>query len=74
MRARLPAFYLVALDSRSPLKRDDLQRCSVELTIAFKQQFDLVFPPLNAPLLSFKFVRDLGLPRKSLVSHMSGFI
>lgn len=70
MRARLPAYYLSALEIRAPLRRDDLHKAVLELIISYKQRFDFVFPPLNAPLILFKHVRDLGLPRKSSPYHI----
>jgi RNA polymerase I-specific transcription initiation factor RRN7 len=66
MKDRLPAHYFSALESRSALKRGDLHKAVLELVISYKHRFDIIFPPLNAPLVFFKFVRDLCLPRKSL--------
>lgn len=66
MRDRLPAQYFAALESRSALKRGGLHKAVLELVISYKQRFEIVFPPLNAPLIFFKYVRDLCLPCKSL--------
>ncbi|KAI9736039.1 MAG: Pol I core factor CF [Claussenomyces sp. TS43310] len=62
MRRRLPGYYLAALESRAPLRKDDLHKAVRELVISYKQRFDLVFPPLNAPLILFQHVRHLCLP------------
>jgi len=72
MRDRLPAHYFAALESRSALKRGGLQKAVLELVILFKQRFEIVFPPLNAPLIFFKYVRDICLPRKSLAPRSVG--
>jgi hypothetical protein len=69
MRDRLPAHYFAALESRSALKRGDLHKAVLELVISFRQRFDIVFPPLNSPLIFFKYVRNLCLPRKYLASR-----
>lgn len=64
MRARLPAEYHAALESRSVLKAGDLYEAVLNMVTSFKERHDLVFPPLNAPLIMFKHVRDLCLPCK----------
>jgi RNA polymerase I-specific transcription initiation factor RRN7 len=65
MRTRLPAYYVAALESRSVPPGDRLHNVVLELIISFKQRFDFGFPALNAPLLMFKHVRELCLPRES---------
>ena len=64
MRAKLPQSYHSALEIRAPLKQANLHKTVLELMEFFHLQFEMVFPPLNYPLLLFKHVRDLGLPGK----------
>ncbi|PSS25675.1 hypothetical protein M430DRAFT_48107 [Amorphotheca resinae ATCC 22711] len=62
MLARLPAHYHAALQIRAPLKGTTLHSTVLDLVQFYHAQFEMVFPPLNSPLLIFKHVRDLGLP------------
>ncbi|TVY21399.1 RNA polymerase I-specific transcription initiation factor rrn7 [Lachnellula arida] len=62
MRTRLPPYYYAALEIRAQLKGSSLYRTVLQLVEFYNHQFEMVFPPLNAPLLIFKHVRDLGLP------------
>jgi RNA polymerase I-specific transcription initiation factor RRN7 len=64
MRTRLPPYYYAALEIRAQLRGSSLYRTVLQLVEFFNVQFEMVFPPLNAPLLIFKHIRDLGLPRK----------
>lgn len=66
MKDRLPAHYFAALELRSALKRGDLHKAVLGLVVLFKQRFDITFPPLNSPLIFFKYIKDLCLPRKYL--------
>ncbi|KAH0538054.1 hypothetical protein FGG08_005316 [Glutinoglossum americanum] len=62
MRSRLPAQGFGALDTRSVLKPDQLQRAVRELVLYYHREFGILFPAINSPLLSFKYIRDLALP------------
>jgi len=66
MKSKLPGHYYSALEIRAPLKEVYLHRTALELVEFYNLQFELVFPPLNYPLLLFKHMRDLGLPGKFL--------
>jgi RNA polymerase I-specific transcription initiation factor RRN7 len=68
MRSHLPAHFYAALETRSSLKRGELHTAVLELVINLKQNLDLVFPPINAPLIMFKHVKNLCLPCKLLFS------
>ncbi|KAL9627709.1 MAG: hypothetical protein Q9204_006384, partial [Flavoplaca sp. TL-2023a] len=59
---RLPATYLMALDTKSTLEADDLRRTIHELSLFHHQHFDMAFPALNHTLVLFKHVRCLALP------------
>lgn len=65
MRLHLPARFLTALETKSTLKRGRIQKVVMEMAIRFRTNFELVLPPLNAPLVMFKHVKELCLPRKS---------
>jgi RNA polymerase I-specific transcription initiation factor RRN7 len=66
MRSKLPGYFYSALEIRTPLRGGALQDAVLELVEFYNLHFEMVFPPLNYPLLIFKHVRDLGLPGKSL--------
>jgi RNA polymerase I-specific transcription initiation factor RRN7 len=65
MKSKLPAGYHTALDTTLPLRPGDLQKSVIKLATMFNQDFGMELPPLNVPLLIFKYVKELGLPRKS---------
>jgi RNA polymerase I-specific transcription initiation factor RRN7 len=62
MRVKLPGSYHGALEIRAPLKGSSLYRTVSELIRFYHAQFEMVFPPLNSPLLIYVHIRDLGLP------------
>ena len=64
MRSKLPGHFYSALEIRAPLKEASLYKTVLELVEFYHLQFEMVFPPLNYPLLLFKHIRDLGLPGK----------
>lgn len=67
MRAKLPPQFYIALEMRKPLKGFAIQTAVVELMEIYHHHFDMIFPKPNIPLLSFKHIRDLGLPSKGLL-------
>ncbi|KFY42334.1 hypothetical protein V494_02461 [Pseudogymnoascus sp. VKM F-4513 (FW-928)] len=62
MKSHLPSKYYSALETRSSLKRGRLQQCIGELMVNFTTNFNILFPPLNAPLIIFRLVKGLCLP------------
>lgn len=62
MRIKLPQQYHTALGVRAPFNGNTFHRTILSQIDYFHIEFDMVFPPLNVPLLLFKHVRDLGLP------------
>lgn len=64
MRAKLPGHFHYALEMKSVLKGSNLYSTVLELIEFYNAQFEMLCPPLNAPLLLFKHVKDLGLPGK----------
>jgi RNA polymerase I-specific transcription initiation factor RRN7 len=51
-----------ALETIKPLEPDDLHLAILELAISYRKHFEIILPPLNAPLLTFKHVKRLLLP------------
>ena len=49
-------------DLQSPLEPDHLRKTIHNLSLFYAHHFTLVFPPLNAPLLLYKQIRNLSLP------------
>lgn len=62
MKKRLPAEYVKALDTTSPLAFDHLRRAIHQTCLLYQHHFKLELPPLNTPLLLYKYVKDLALP------------
>ncbi|KAI4202247.1 MAG: hypothetical protein LQ350_002631 [Teloschistes chrysophthalmus] len=62
MKDKLPATYLVALDTQAILKPDDIRKTVHELAVLYNHHFQVTLPILNHPLLLFKHIRDLALP------------
>ena len=52
----------LTLDLQSPLELDHLRKTIHNLSLFYTHHFKLVFPPLNAPLLLYKQIRNLSLP------------
>ncbi|KAL9103995.1 MAG: hypothetical protein Q9163_001015 [Psora crenata] len=62
MKKRLPAPYMLALDTTSPLERDHIRKAVHNLCLLYNHHFTITFPRLNAPLLGYKHIRNLALP------------
>jgi hypothetical protein len=76
MRSKLPGHFYSALEIKAPLRGKALYATVFEQVEFYNLQFEMVFPPLNYPLLLFKHMRDLGVPGKwslilfiTLVNH-----
>ncbi|KFZ05408.1 hypothetical protein V501_08376 [Pseudogymnoascus sp. VKM F-4519 (FW-2642)] len=54
MKSHLPPKYYSALETRSSLRRGRLQQCIGELMVNFTTNFNILFPPLNTPLIIFR--------------------
>jgi hypothetical protein len=70
MRSKLPPSLSGALEIHAQLNGPVLQQCVLELIEFFNTEFEMVFPPLNYPLLIYKHIRDLGLPGKYCLLSM----
>ncbi|CZR62368.1 related to polymerase I core factor (CF) subunit [Phialocephala subalpina] len=62
MRVKLPGHFHSALEMKSVLKGSTLYRTVQELLDFYSIHYEMICPNLNAPLLLFKHIRDLGLP------------
>lgn len=62
MKRRLPAEYVKALDTTSPLAFDHLRQAIHQTCLLCQHHFKLELPPLNTPLLLYRHVKDLALP------------
>ena len=58
----MPPEYMMALDTTAPLAPDHLRKAVHNLCLLYRHHFATQFAPLNSPLISFKYVRDLALP------------
>lgn len=65
MTARLPGSYHRALKVKNTSFRGgELHQAILELVLNYHLNYEIVFPPLNTPLLLLQFLRELGLPCK----------
>lgn len=64
MRIKLPGQFHTALEMKSVLKGSRLYNAVLGLVEFYAFHFEMVCPPLNAPLILFKHIKDLGLPGK----------
>ncbi|PBP26167.1 RNA polymerase I specific transcription initiation factor Rrn7 [Diplocarpon rosae] len=62
MRSKLPAHYHSALEIRAPLNGVALYGIVLKLVEFYSVEFDMDFPTLNTPLLTYRYMRDLSLP------------
>jgi RNA polymerase I-specific transcription initiation factor RRN7 len=62
MRERLPAYYHVALDPNSLLSLERFYATLIDLEVGFEREFGVLWPSLNAPLLVWRFIKELALP------------
>lgn len=70
MRIKLPGYFHAALEMKSVLRGSRLYKVVFELIGFYGLQYEMVCPPLNAPLVLFKHVRDLGLPGKDSTMYI----
>lgn len=62
MKMKLPARFQAALELKAPFNGFSLHRKILDLVQFFVTHYQIIFPPLNVALLSFKHIRNLGLP------------
>ncbi|KAL2061708.1 hypothetical protein VTL71DRAFT_7086, partial [Oculimacula yallundae] len=62
MRVKLPAHFHAALEIRAPLEGAKLHSGVASLIEFYSKEFEMEFPKLNIPLLTFRFMKDLYLP------------
>ncbi|RKF56304.1 RNA polymerase I-specific transcription initiation factor rrn7 [Golovinomyces cichoracearum] len=62
MRSKLPAQFHSALELKVPLNGPALYGKTQELIFFFHNHYHMSFPPLNLPLLAYKYILNLGLP------------
>jgi RNA polymerase I-specific transcription initiation factor RRN7 len=60
----MPAHFHSALEIRAPLKGVSIYSAVMELVEFYHLHFEMIFPPLNSPLLLFKHMKELALPSK----------
>ncbi|KAL1970682.1 hypothetical protein VTN77DRAFT_4326 [Rasamsonia byssochlamydoides] len=68
MRDRLPQEYLAHLDTLVLLNSERLHRIVNQMVIVYNRDFGVSFPPLNAPLMLFEYIRQLALPLEIYVA------
>ncbi|KAJ1333558.1 RNA polymerase I-specific transcription initiation factor RRN7 [Microdochium nivale] len=62
VRDRLPAGFHSALQTGDHIKPGHLHSAVEELILAFKFNFDVIFPPVNHVFTIVRYIRDLVLP------------
>lgn len=69
MTARLPGSYHRALKVKNTSFRGgELHQAVLELVLDYHLNYEMVFPPLNTPLLLLHYLRELALPGKFTAS------
>lgn len=66
IKEKLPSEFLLVLDTTSALEPDQLGKAVHNLGLFYRHHFAISLPPLNAPLLLFKHIKDLALPASLL--------
>ncbi|KAF1836466.1 hypothetical protein BDW02DRAFT_567057 [Decorospora gaudefroyi] len=62
MKDRLPPIYHAALDPKTPLTYTRFYKALTDLHISYNKDHGIIWPALNAPLLLFRYLKDLALP------------
>ncbi|KAF2870713.1 hypothetical protein BDV95DRAFT_574423 [Massariosphaeria phaeospora] len=62
MRDRLPANYHAVLDPNSLLKLNRFYSTLADLQASLQKEYGIIWPPLNSPLLRFRYIKELALP------------
>lgn len=62
MRQKLPGSYHHVLEPTGLLSGDALHHAFTEVILYYRTQFGMVVPPLNYPLLLFRYIKTLALP------------
>ncbi|KAI9865822.1 MAG: Pol I core factor CF [Vezdaea acicularis] len=62
MLSHLPPNLIISLDSRAIMQPQVLHKTVLELVLLFNRSFAMAIPPLNWPLLLFRYIKDLCLP------------
>ncbi|KAJ0422480.1 hypothetical protein BJY00DRAFT_77699 [Aspergillus carlsbadensis] len=62
MKEKLPQQYMALFETTSLLKCEDLHTAVYDLVSYYRRQFEMQFPPLNAPALLYRLIRRLALP------------
>jgi RNA polymerase I-specific transcription initiation factor RRN7 len=66
MRDRLPPQYQKMLrGGYNSLAGGELHAVVTDLVMGYQKNYDMVFPPLNTPLLLLRYLRELALPCES---------
>ena len=76
IKEKLPPEYSLILDTTSALEPDQIGKAVRNLGLFYRHHFAINLPPLNAPLLLFKHIKDLALPTIlfPVVRHMAALL
>lgn len=55
-------------------ENEDIHETVNQLVAMYSREYNVVFPPLNMPLMLFQFIRQLALPCKPFLPTFSVFI
>ncbi|OCK83517.1 RNA polymerase I-specific transcription initiation factor Rrn7 [Lepidopterella palustris CBS 459.81] len=62
MKERLPSNYHSSLEPTHVLKPERLHSAVLDLAVAYEKVNGISFPPINHPLLLFRYIKKLALP------------
>ncbi|RMJ28895.1 transcription initiation factor RRN7 [Aspergillus sp. HF37] len=62
MRDKLPSQYVALLEHKGLPKTENFHRAVQDLVVFYHRKFDMLFPPLNWPIILFHYIKRLALP------------
>lgn len=62
MKDRLPSSYHASLNPQTMMSYERFYRTLTNLGISFEKDHGMLWPPLNLPLLLFRYIKELALP------------
>lgn len=68
MRARLPGPYQELLEPQDLLQPQLIHQSIVEILTMLRMEFGMATPPINTPLILYKWIQDLALPLEVFVA------
>ncbi|RJE17793.1 transcription initiation factor RRN7 [Aspergillus sclerotialis] len=62
MRDKLPSTFVAILETKRLVKPEQLHTAVQDMILFYHRKFNMMFPPLNWPLILFQYIKRLALP------------